>query len=181
MCPDSPAVITTSSQVTRATAFTGARIVANTASRPHTSPFIRLTHLAIRCLYGSDRMGANSQVPALLRLGAPIHVRTLQVHLESTLLGPARAALLPLRTTTGGDRMPDAEQQPRLGDWLPILRYRRTTACIVVLTCTHSRQMYGTPGVVGTVGRAARFPCGYVRDVLEIRELPMSCENPHAW
>lgn len=48
---------------------------------------------------------------------------------------------------------------------------------MVTLTCGHSRRVWEAPHIWVSLKRAACFKCGFVRDIAEIRELPVNCGN----
>lgn len=73
--------------------------------------------------------------------------------------------------------MPGAGQQPRLSDWVAIPRYGSLRACIVALTCGHTRKIYEDPWESGALARAGCFLCGRVYAITEVQKLPLSCGN----
>lgn len=48
---------------------------------------------------------------------------------------------------------------------------------MVTLSCGHSRRIWEPPQLCAILKQAGCFDCRYVRDIAEIRELPVNCGN----
>jgi len=77
--------------------------------------------------------------------------------------------------------MPEDSSEPDLLTWTPILRYSRLMACIVTLTCGHTRKRYEYPQHIIELrqgGYRTGCPsCGHAYPIKDVRELPMSRAN----